>query len=300
MRQRLKFDGVASVRTPDPKRSKELVKHGEIRESNALPGESPDKKKVRFSSEPGDGGACAITVEELVEDCWSDEHGEGAIYEGAHCKVEPDLDTTATEAALDRLLENGVVLDIPRDEGVDMRHLTTRWEKTWRKRNNEWAYKVRFVGREYRWEEFQDDLFAPGASYCTGRIVDILSLKRRVPTFTLDCTDALAREPDDVVVEPPEEYLNRFRAAGKSTNIWWKLQKQLPGRRQAGQRWVDNLTSALVDKLGFTRCVSAPQFFWNPERQVGMEVHMDDVHGFGPDPQVQKFKEDLGSPYLVS
>ena len=66
-----------------------------------------------------------------------------------------------------------------------------------------------------------------------------------------------------------------------STDIWWKLQKQLPGRRQAGQRWVDHFTSALVDKLGFMRCVSAPQFFWNPDRQVVMEVHMDDVHGFG-------------------
>ena len=68
--------------TPDPK---EAFKHGEIRESNALPGESPDKNEVRFSSEPGDGGACAITVEELVEDHWSDEHGEGATHEGLHC-----------------------------------------------------------------------------------------------------------------------------------------------------------------------------------------------------------------------
>ena len=61
--------------TPDPKRSKETVKQGEIRGSNALPGESPDKKKVRFSSELGDGGACAITVEELVDDYRSGEHG---------------------------------------------------------------------------------------------------------------------------------------------------------------------------------------------------------------------------------
>ena len=78
------------------------------------------------------------------------------------------------------------------------------------------------------------------------------------------------------------------------THIWWKLQKHLPGRRQAGRRWVGHIfTSGLVDKLGFTRCVSAPQFFWNPDRQVWMEVHMDDVHGFGPDPQVEKFNEDL-------
>ena len=97
------------------------------------------------------------------------------------------------------------------------------------------------------------------------------------------------------MVEPPQEYLNRLRAAGMCTHIGWKLQKQLLGRRQAGQRWVDHFTSALVDMLGFTRCVSAPQFFWNPDRQVGMEVHMDDVHGFGPDLQVQNFKEDLAA-----
>ena len=27
------------------------------------------------------------------------------MYEGLHCNVEPDLDATATETALDRLLE---------------------------------------------------------------------------------------------------------------------------------------------------------------------------------------------------
>ena len=81
---------------------------------------------------------------------------------------------------------------------------------------------MRFVGREDKWQVFREDLFAPRASYCTGRIVDILSLKRRVLTFTLDCTDAFHQAPelDDVVVEPPEEYLNRLRAAGKCTNIY--------------------------------------------------------------------------------
>ena len=77
VRQRLKFDGEASGMTPDPKRSKETVKQGEIRESNALPGESPERKKVRFLPDSGDGGAAAVTVEEFVEDFWSDERGEG-------------------------------------------------------------------------------------------------------------------------------------------------------------------------------------------------------------------------------
>ena len=31
------------------------------------------------------------------------------------------------------------------------------------------------------------------------------------------------------------------------------------------------------------------------DRQVGMEVHKDDVHGFGPGPRVEKFKGDLAT-----
>ena len=163
--------------------------------SRTAPGESLDKKKVRFSSEPGDGGACAITVEEQVEDHWSDEHGQGKLFEG-HNEVEPDVETAATEAALDRLVANGVVRDTLRGDGAGMKHLTTRWEKCWRKRKNEWEFKVHFVRREYKWQEFREDLFVPGASNCTGRIVDILSLKRRVPTFILNCTDAFHQAPE--------------------------------------------------------------------------------------------------------
>ena len=114
--------------TPDPKRSKETVKQGD--ESNALLGESPERKKVRFLPDSGDGGAAAVTVEELVEDYWSDEHGQGQMFEGLHCKVELDLEIINTGAALDRLLEDGVVRDIPGAEGAGMKHLTTRWEKT--------------------------------------------------------------------------------------------------------------------------------------------------------------------------
>ena len=100
------------------------------------------------------------------------------------------VDSAATEAALDRLLANGVVRDILRADGAGMKHLATRWERGWRKRNDEWEFKVRFVGREYKWQKFCQDLFVLGASCCIGRIVHILSLKRGAPTFTLDCTDA--------------------------------------------------------------------------------------------------------------
>ena len=45
VRQRLKFNGEASGTNPDPKRSKETVKQGEIRESNALLGESLEREE---------------------------------------------------------------------------------------------------------------------------------------------------------------------------------------------------------------------------------------------------------------
>ena len=38
------------------------------------------------------------------------------------------------------------------------------------------------------------------------------------------------------------------------------------------------------------RCVTAP-----PHKQVGKDVHIDDVHGFGPDPHVENFKEDFAA-----
>ena len=88
-RQRLKFDGEASGNDSRPQEvQRDCQAAMTFRESNALLGESPEKKKVRFLPELGDGGACAITVEELVEDYWSDEHGQGEMFEGLHCKAE--------------------------------------------------------------------------------------------------------------------------------------------------------------------------------------------------------------------
>ena len=177
------------------------------------------------------------------------------------------MDSAATEAALDRLLANGVVRDIPRAEGVEMKHLTTRWERGWRKRAAGWEYKVRFVGSEYKWQEFREDpccgSFLLHWTHCKHPLMPSI---RHLSWKTW-------------WQKPTEECLRRLRTAGKCTDSWWKLEHQLPGRRPAGHCWVDR--------------TSAPQFFWIAERQVGMEVHIDDLRGFGQDQQVEKFKKDL-------
>ena len=52
-------------------------------------------------------------MEEQVGDYWSEEHGQGELFEGLHNKVGPDVDTAATEAALKSSAGTGVVRDIP-------------------------------------------------------------------------------------------------------------------------------------------------------------------------------------------
>ena len=142
---------------------------------------------------------------------------------------------------------------------------------------------MRFVGREYKWQELRDDLFAPGTIHSCGRIIDHLSLKHKGwTTFELDAVDDFYQAPEHekVVVDPPPKYPERLRAEGKRTDVLWKLLKQLPGRRQAGQWWVDHCSTVLLS-LNFTRCAACPQFFWGASRCIAIEVHMDDMHGAG-------------------
>ena len=207
-----------------------------------------------------------------------------------------ETDRVETEKALDQLQEQGVVQDVPADSVEGVKHLATRWEKSWRMREVKWKYKVRSVGREYKWQEFREDLFAPGASHCTSRIIDYLALKKGSTTFAFDAIDACFQAPatENIVVDPPPEYLKRLEEAGGDTNIKWKLLKQLPGRRLAGQRWVDHLAGILVNELGFTRSSRSPQFYWSQSRQVAMEVHMDDFHGCCLDESLEPFRMELG------
>ena len=96
-----------------------------------------------------------------------------------------------------------------------------------------------------------------------------------------DAVDACYQAPEheEVVVELALEYLERLTKAGRDTDIVWRLRRQLPGRRAAGQSLVEHVAGILVNKLGFVRCTTAPHFYWSSERMVALELHMDDIHG---------------------
>ena len=102
-----------------------------------------------------------------------------------------------------------------------------------------------------------------------------------------------APEHEEVVVEPAPEYIERLAKAGRDTDIVWRLRRQLPGRRAAGQSWVKHVAGILVSKLGFERRTTAPQFYWSSERMVALELHVDDIHGTTTRSGREKIVKDL-------
>ena len=56
---------------------------------------------------------------------------------------------------------------------------------------------------------------------------------------------------------------------------------------------MEHLAAILFDNLGFFRCVAAPQFHWNTERGIALELHMDDIHGAGDVECQKQFINDL-------
>ena len=195
----------------------------------------------------------------------------------------------------DSLLPHRVVEDMKREDTKGFKTLTTRWDERGRMKDGEWKMKVRFVGREYKWAEHREDLFSLRATHSASRVKDFLALKMGMETFEADAVDAhyQALEHDEVVVEFAPEYFERLAKAGSGTDIVWRLQRQLPGRRAAGQRWVEHVVGILVSKLVFGRCSTAPQFCWSSGRMVALELHTDDIHGAANPSGCEQFVKDL-------
>ena len=154
--------------------------------------------------------------------------------------------------------------------------------------------RARFVAREFKRGEYMDDVFAPSSGHSTSRTVDYTSLKKRYRTFTGDVTNAFLHVPEDeeCYVDPPREWLAKRLAAGLSIEVMWKLLKQLYGRRRAGTRWVDWMAALLIE-CNLVRCEVAPQFFMDYERDIFIEVHMDDLHGTGTERAIAALKKEL-------
>ena len=52
---------------------------------------------------------------------------------------------------------------------------------------------------------------------------------------------------------------------------------------------MEHLAGTKVNKLGFERCTTAPQFCWSAVRLVALELHMNDIDGAGTSSGCEQF-----------
>ncbi len=79
---------------------------------------------------------------------------------------------------------------------------------------------------------------------------------------------------------------------GRDSDIMWKLRKILPGQRIAGAGWISTARKRLENK-SYENNPALPQFFYDRQRKILLELHMDDIHGTGPIEQLKGAMAEL-------
>ena len=196
-------------------------------------------------------------------------------HEDARELQDPLVDNAETEGAmkvklkvLDRLAEFGVYETVDLHVALGKKEVTTHWHTD----HSKDGIIARVVARELKGDETMYDAFAPCSAPSTGRIINYLSLKKSYRTFTADVTNAYFLVDEDE---------GAARCIGNPTSVSWKLRKQLYGQRRAGTRLVDFMAEC-HEEQSFDRCEAARQSFLNYALDGSVEVHMDDLHGTGP------------------
>lgn len=162
-----------------------------------------------------------------------------------------------------------------KDEKGDALTLSITWGVSIRDKN----LKARLCARGFA-NDKRDDLFAPGRTALTSRVIDLKALHCNYDTYTTDVTAAYNRfeEPENVVVTPPREWLQERQGQGLSTDVLRRMKKLLPGRRIAARQWV-NFMGGVLKGAGLTQSLGHPHLFHDIRRDLTCELHMDDIHG---------------------
>ena len=184
------------------------------------------------------------------------------------------LDAIAQFVETTRLKEMGVLLPAETVEGLEPKHLSTRFVTTWRDKviNGQrcWLRRARYVAREYAWlSPERQDLFSPASSNITNRLLPSLFLhwKKKYPEkrFTLaaiDIGDAFLTVPQ---VQPT------LVSWGTET---YALGRVLPGQRDGSQLWFESVSSFLKEHLSFKHCEAYPSLLANDKCLI--LLHVDD------------------------
>ena len=139
-----------------------------------------------------------------------------------------------------------------------------------------------------------DEHFAPTPTDKTTRIIEAYAVQKGFKMRKADVSAAClhADEEERVIVRPPTEWQE------KNPGKMWLLLKALYGRRTAPKNWNKKLTTDLKS-LGVESCDAQPSLFFSREKQIAIEVHVDDFDIAGPDDAVEEMLMQLQKMYLM-
>ena len=93
-------------------------------------------------------------------------------------------------------------------------------------------------------------------------------------------------------MKPPVEWLDRWVASGGSSNVVWRMKRWLYGQRKAPAAWIEWEAEVLKSE-GFIRDLAALILYYNPDMDVTLEVHADDIYGCGSKETLKHLKDRL-------
>jgi len=197
-----------------------------------------------------------------------------------------DLEAEAFEA--ERLL-NMKVLEPTQEEPPPELVLNTRYVHDWRFRNG-WVRRARLVSKELKvWDPHRMDVFAPSTCPAMIKLVPALfAAKYESEEWYLWSIDF-----KDAFLTVPQRSLLYVKLNGQ----YFKVLMCLPGQRQAGAWWSEQITTDVLG-AGLEQNPSCPVAFGNG--QAACALHVDDGILGGRLQEGNRILEELGEKYVMT
>ena len=203
------------------------------------------------------------------------------------------LDREAMLKEVEKLKEMEVIGSIPTDMSTDdALQLDTKNVFDWRYRQNQWTRRCRIVAREFKDSVSTVDTFAPTTPWSGVRTLLAMSTVMKLKVAVFDVSDAFLSVPQQefVVIKIPE-WIRQLND-DEHNEEFWMLKRCLPGQRNAALRWNDYF-GTLAKERGFEACKCIPTVYRHQQRQMLMNVHIDDILLVGSMEDVEWFESEF-------
>ena len=116
-------------------------------------------------------------------------------------------------------------------------------------------------------------------------------MKLNVSVFDVSDAFLLVPQQEFVIIKVPG-WIQQLQPEGEPVEEFWMLRRCLPGQRNAALRWSDYF-GGLAKERNFEACKSIPTIYRHQQRQMLMNVHIDDILLIGSTKDCEWFEEEF-------